>query len=312
MEEPSDALTQSSSCDDIDVIAVEESVCNAGNCTVFSGSTIGTEVNANDAANNSLSGAQLAGQEESEERHLKHEILAAICEALMLVDQMQGSLNDIEDVLEYAKKLFCRNDRELTKHWPKNWRETENLLKESGYRSPKQLFVCLDDSHHTQWDVMEDPNALCRHCGKKGTIKYYYLGLCDKIRTWYSDFGMCKKMLAHWINKDAWLRGVGANFELKEVWDGSRFNELAWFWDPDSKWMLPCKCHLCGNVFSADQIRASPECNGQDHSVQCEECGKRQVVTPVFVSGDPRNIALIGHWDGWQPFGSPGRHSCGK
>ena len=26
-----------------------------------------------------------------------------------------------------------------------------------------------------------------------------------------------KKKLAHWINKEAWLRGEGANFELKEV-----------------------------------------------------------------------------------------------
>ena len=44
----------------------------------------------------------------------------------------------------------------------------------------------------------------------------------------------------------------------------------------------------------------------------CEECGQRQLDRLVFVSGEPRNIALIAHWDGWQSFGSPGRHSCGK
>ena len=33
---------------------------------------------------------------------------------------------------------------------------------------------------------------------------------------------------------------------------------------------------------------------------------------PKFAWGEPRNIALIGHWDGWQPFGSPGQHSCGE
>lgn len=278
---------------------------------------INTEGSSNDEAGDSSStGAEHDEvQEESSasaEVQLKHEIVSAICEALILVDQMQGSLNDFEDVLEFAKKLFCRSDRELTKHWPKNWRETEKLLKEYGYRNPKELFVCLDESHYTQWDVMEDPNALCRHCGKKGSIKYYYLGLSDKIRTWFSDFSMCEKMLAHWINKEAWIGGEGPNDVLKELWDGSRFNELAWFWDPDSKWMLPHKCHLCGNIVSAAQIRASPKCSNEDHSIQCEECGERQVVRPVFVSGEPRNIALIGHWDGWQPFGSPGRHSCGK
>ena len=160
--------------------------------------------------------------------------------------------------------------------------------------------------------MMEDPDVLCRHCGKKGCIKYYYLGLSDKIRTWFSDFSMCKKMLAHWVNKENWIRGVGHNLDLlKEVWDGSRFNELAWFWDPDLKWMLPHKCSLCGNVVSADQIKASAKCN-EVHSAQCEECGEMQEVRPVFVSGEPRNIALIVDWDGWQQFGSPGRHSCGK
>ena len=44
----------------------------------------------------------------------------------------------------------------------------------------------------------------------------------------------------------------------------------------------------------------------------CEECEQRQLDRLVFVSGEPRNIALIAHWDGWQSFGSPGRHSCGK
>ena len=54
--------------------------------------------------------------------------------------------------------------------------------------------------------------------------------------------------------------------------------------------MLPHKCHLCGNIVSAAQIRASPKCSDQDHSIQCEECGERQVVRPVSVSGEPRNI----------------------
>ena len=44
----------------------------------------------------------------------------------------------------------------------------------------------------------------------------------------------------------------------------------------------------------------------------CEEYEQRQLDRLVFVSGEPRNIALIAHWDGWQSFGSPGRHSCGK
>lgn len=165
-------------------------------------------------------------EESSENLELKKEIVIAICRALMIVNQMQGSLNDIEDVLSFAKDMFCRNDQSLKSHWPKNWRETEKLLKEFGYKGPQEMTICLDESHPCQYDVMDSPNAKCRHCGKSGTIKYYYLGISDKIKTWFSDVHMCEKMLAYWRNKEAWISGIGANFELKEVWDGSRFNEL--------------------------------------------------------------------------------------
>ena len=45
--------------------------------------------------------------------------------------------------------------------------------------------------------------------------------------------------------------------------------------------------------------------------ITCPECGTRWKQGPSYARGDPHNIALIGHWDGWQPFGYPGTHSCG-
>ncbi|KAJ7391176.1 hypothetical protein OS493_019307 [Desmophyllum pertusum] len=87
-------------------------------------------------------------QPEPEENsgELKKEIVLAICRALMLVNQMQGSLNDFEEVLIFAKDLFCRSNQSLTAYWPKNWRETEKLLKEYGYQEPKEFTICLDAS----------------------------------------------------------------------------------------------------------------------------------------------------------------------
>ena len=38
------------------------------------------------------------------------EITIAILKALNLVDQMNGSISDFEDVLQFAKELYCRND----------------------------------------------------------------------------------------------------------------------------------------------------------------------------------------------------------
>lgn len=102
---------------------------------------------------------------------------------------------------------------------------------------------------------MENAEGKCRHCGKEGSIKFYYLGISDKIQLWCGNHTMSKKMMGHWDEKEHWIKGQGPNFILKEIWDGARFNEISWFWDPDSQWMLPIKCQLCGNILSIAKRR---------------------------------------------------------
>ena len=240
------------------------------------------------------------------------EVICTILRAMNLAAQMNGSLKDFDDVLQFAKDLFCREDPDLETIWPKNWRETKRLLQNYGYKDPKELFICLDDSHYSLWDVMADPSSKCKYCGKEGSIKYYYLGLSDKIILWCQNKEMCQKMMAHWDNKDHWIERIGSNFPLEEIWDGSRFNELSWFWDPSNTFMLPFKCQFCQSIISVDEIESSETLNDNSYDVICIECGHRQVHTSIHTRGEPRNIALIGHWDGWQPFGASGRHSCGK
>ena len=60
-------------------------------------------------------------------------------------------------------------------------------------------------------------------------------------------------MIELWDEKEHWIQGE------KEIWDGERFNELKWFWNPDSHWMLPMKCQYCDNVISVDEIKAFPK-----------------------------------------------------
>ena len=76
-------------------------------------------------------------EENSGELRLKKEIVCAICRALMLVNQMQGTLNDFEEVLVFAKDFFCHSNQSLTAYWPKNWRETEKLLRNVVIRNLK-------------------------------------------------------------------------------------------------------------------------------------------------------------------------------
>ena len=78
--------------------------------------------------------------------------------------------------------------------------------------------------------------------------------------------------------------------------------------------MLPFRCRSCKHVISTDRITKSLDqegYHGQAVSLLCPHCCSRVEHTHQYAHGDPRNIALIGHWDGWQPFSTSLKHSCG-
>ena len=98
---------------------------------------------------------------------------------------------------------------------------------------------------------------------------------------------------------------------MKEIWHGKRWQDLKWFWDPNSRFLLPFVCINCETVISTDTIKSSVGFNEQSTcSVICLTCGKSQVHQPLFANGSPLNIGVICHWDGWQPFGTSSR-GCG-
>lgn len=98
-------------------------------------------------------------QENSPTSSIKEEIVSCILRGLILAEEMKTSVKSMENLLEYAKGLYCKGDPNLEKYWPSNWRETEKLLKEVGYEDPKQYFICLDASHYANYDIMEDKNS---------------------------------------------------------------------------------------------------------------------------------------------------------
>lgn len=203
----------------------------------------------------------------------KDEIVLCILKGLMLADEMKLSVISIESLLKYAKDLYCKGDQNLEQYWPSNWRETEKILKEVGYEEPKEYFICLDESHYANYDVMQDKDSMCRFCGKPGTIQYYYLGLHQKVKLWCSDESMCQKIAALWDEKDHWLDHEGPWFPLKEVWDGSRFSEVSWFWDPDLEWLLPTKCNFCSSILNVEEIEGSYDDLTGKYIVTCSDSG---------------------------------------
>ena len=107
---------------------------------------------------------------------------------------------------------------------------------------------------------------------------------------------MCHEMLAHWKMKNVWLDKSGTSYPVNEIWNGARFKELQWFWNPDSRWSLPHICKSCSAINSIEGVSINDPID-----LVCPKCDFKERIIPNIVHGDPRNIALIGHWDGWQP-----------
>ena len=93
--------------------------------------------------------------------------------------------------------------------------------------------------------------------------------------------------------------------------------ELSWFWNPEAQWLLPTRCSICKEVISAKIISEALDVDKEGYSmvgnvkVKCSNCSTCFCLWPKYARDDTRNLALIGHWDGWQPFSTSIKHSCG-
>ena len=101
--------------------------------------------------------------------------------------------------------------------------------------------------------------TLQKTCKEPGNIQYNYLSLVDKVKQRFSNKEFCAKMKDHWKHKESWLHGTDQDMNdiaYKDFWDGKRFAELKWLWDPQEEWMLPAYCTICNEIISADFIKS--------------------------------------------------------
>lgn len=263
---------------------------------------------------------------------MKKLIVKAVLDALRIKHKSGVSVSTFEDVLEYGKTLLFTSlgddvDHDiLTTLWPKSWNDVQLLLKEEGFADAKQYFICFcreekevtRDGKTTKkivydgkYSVMENKDSRCPHCGNKGYIKYMYLGLENKLKNWFRNKTMCTNMLGHWLEKEHWLENMESWHLKREIWDGNRWSKLQWFWNPKSVWALPTRC-VHGNIpVSTDHLINSPDCDRQGafKIVECPVCFENFEHCIKMAKGSPLNLALIGHFDGWQPFGTSYRGS---
>ena len=252
------------------------------------------------------------------------DILEAVLKAMQMTEEMGGSQSNFLQILNYGKDLYYKNSTNSVnsqKKWPSTWQSAIRMLEEHGYKGPVDLYVCLADCHSTTYGIVDSSTKSCSLCSKpaKDCISFSYLPLKDKIKRWCGNAEFCKKIVAHWDNKDHWLftgHHTSTSARTKEeVWDGDRFQELAWFWDPSQEWTIPARCPLCKCVIGADKIEDTRVNFGYlstQIELECPECYNTFLHVVRKAKGDPRNIGLIGHFDGWQPFSTSSKHSSGN
>lgn len=219
---------------------------------------------------------------------------------LKLVDikaQNGFSIKAFEQLLNWGKGL----NEMMDNLWPTKWEHVTRLLQQLGYKEAKCYWICLDPSHKCNYSLANSKSDICKYCGKQPSIPFYYLSVIDKVKRWCRSPSMCKKMTAHWQEKDHWFANENTSstdwgwIQKKEIWDGKRFAELAYFWNPDDEWVLPVYCPNsdCNTVISATEVINSPTAFGKQ-SVTCPSCFNQFETEIKTTTGDPRNIAYIG------------------
>ena len=73
--------------------------------------------------------------------------------------------------------------------------------------------------------------------------------------------------------------------------------------------MLPVLCSNCKEVISVGHIQKCPKDRTDYYLIDCPNCMHSSKHSPQFTYGSPLNLALLGNWDGWQPFGTSYRGS---
>jgi hypothetical protein len=89
---------------------------------------------------------------------------------------------------------------------------------------------------------------------------------------------MCLKLAYPWLNgrKDQWFYNKGPHDLYSELFDGSRWSDYSYFFDPTTPYLLPARCKnaKCSFIFSAQQllekqkeygVLSEEEVNMQDH-----------------------------------------------
>ena len=107
--------------------------------------------------------------------------------------------------------------------------------------------------------------------------------------------------MAPWADRDEWFNKDRLTVPYSELWHGSRFRELSYFFDEYNEFVLPALCTICNSVFSPETIEELCNFNpqhGQKINATCQECHENTEVEVQITTGHPLNQVFLFHEDG--------------
>ncbi|MCO5595320.1 hypothetical protein L7F22_049361 [Adiantum nelumboides] len=175
---------------------------------------------------------------------------------------------------------------------------------------------CLCEDSVSLRMLKRDCQRCCERCPtcskpRKEMIKFHYIPLIEQLKKLCLSESYCHDFLGMWRARSSWLgkEVVETPTYIHEFWDGEKTRLYQEFWDPDAYWEAPV---LCCNEFCNMSYRAFPtalksqelhsawnECS-KEYIFKCTKCRHPIKRKQQFVRGDPRNFALMLHWDGFQ------------
>ncbi|MCO5605605.1 hypothetical protein L7F22_059788 [Adiantum nelumboides] len=147
----------------------------------------------------------------------------------------------------------------------------------------------------------------CTVCGisRKQMMCFDYISIEHQLKCLTRSQSICHKFLEMWRNKKRWLDNscISEDTKIHEFWDGTKCKNFEDFWNPNSHFELPL---ICPNSECKQAYRAWPtpdnalQARSTKYKILCKSCREEFECDKVLSKGDPRNFALLVHWDGFQ------------
>ncbi|MCO5608601.1 hypothetical protein L7F22_062814 [Adiantum nelumboides] len=242
----------------------------------------------------------MSDHEENDLSPLFLELLERIIELQNLWDEQKVSIGS--DVAKHRPELFQPSNK-------------DNIVGE--------ILKCTCQDASSSKKLKRDCLECCEKCAicekaRKSMLSFDYIPIGPQLELLTKSSTYCQELLNLWRHKENWIKGdaMSEQRRIVDFWDGLKFQEVKEFWNPLATYKLPV---VCPSPYCKKTYTTFPTCKrskalrhhvGEEYNFVCIECKENIKCKKNFQKGDPRNVALLLHWDGLQTSRTT-QKSCG-